>query len=99
MQGRLPFLRKHMTKDEIMAAFAANRLDEARAALEALAEGPERAWALLMLGRIAWKEGRHSEAMGLYAESARLDPAVGAETALEQARQIMAFYHRDLYNP
>ena len=32
-------------------------------------------------------------------ESAEIEPDGEAATALEQARAIMAFYNKDLYNP
>jgi len=82
-----------------MAMFDDNRLDEADSALDALAGTPDRAWALYMKGRIAWKRGQKSSAMSFYAEAAALEPASEAATALEQARQIMDFYNKDLYNP
>ena len=52
-----------------------------------------------MLGRIAWKRGQRSRAITFYEESAALNPDGYAATALEQARAIMAFYNKDLYNP
>lgn len=87
------------SRENIMAMFDDNRLDEADSALDALAGTPDRAWALYMKGRIAWKRGQKSSAMSFYAEAAALEPASEAATALEQARQIMDFYNKDLYNP
>ncbi|MDE5682578.1 MAG: tetratricopeptide repeat protein [Muribaculaceae bacterium] len=52
-----------------------------------------------MKGRIAWKRGLKSQAMSFYAEAAGLEPDSEAATALEQARQVMDFYNKDLYNP
>lgn len=50
-------------------------------------------------GRLLWQYGLHGAAMSDYGRAADLDPASPATAALEQARRIMAFYHRDLYNP
>ena len=52
-----------------------------------------------MKGRIAWKRGQKSRAMSFYAEAAGLEPESEAATALEQARRVMDFYNKDLYNP
>lgn len=50
-------------------------------------------------GRLHWKMGRKTEAMSDYATASKLDPSSPATAALEMAREIMNFYHRDLYNP
>ncbi len=84
-----------MDKDEVLRLYEANCLAEAASLLE----GGEDPWSLFMLGRIAWKQGRRSEAMGLYGRAASLDPSGPASVALEQARTIMSFYNKDLYNP
>ena len=84
-----------MNKEKIQQLLDTNRLDEARTLLE----GQQDAWALFMLGRIEWKLGHKSRAISLYAQSAELEPDGSAATALEQARQIMDFYNKDLYNP
>ncbi len=81
-------------KTEIDALFASNRLDEAEQALLAM---PADAYTLYMRGRIAWKRGLRREAITMYEESAEIEP--DPATALEQARAIMAFYNKDLYNP
>lgn len=87
------------SKERIIALFDDNKLDEADTALDALDDGPERAWVLYMKGRIAWKRGQKSRAISFYAEAAGLDPDSEAATALDQARRIMDFYNKDLYNP
>ncbi len=46
-----------------------------------------------------WKLGRRGAAMSDYAAAAAIDPASPAAAALEQARSIMDFYDRNLYNP
>ncbi len=81
--------------DDASALLDANRLDAAAA----LAATHTDADGLFLQGRIEWKRGNRPEAMTLYARAAALDPDSPAATALEQARSIMAFYHRDLYNP
>lgn len=80
---------------EASALLDANRLEAAAA----IATAHTDAEGLFLQGRIEWKRGNRPEAMALYARAAALDPDSPAATALEQARSIMAFYHRDLYNP
>lgn len=87
------------SKEKITALFDDNKLDEADEALDLLVDTHERAWALYMKGRIAWKRGLKSRAISFYAEAAGLDPDSEAATALDQARRIMDFYNKDLYNP
>lgn len=87
-----------MDKEKILELFEANRLSEAAAMLDessALGES----WSFYMLGRIAWKEGRKADAISLYEHATALDPHSEAAVALEQAREIMNFYNKDLYNP
>lgn len=84
-----------MDKEYILKLFGENRLDEAADALEACDD----AWALYMLGRIAWRRERRSEAISYYCRSAEKEPGGPGAMALEQARQIMDFFNKDLYNP
>lgn len=84
-----------MDKAKVTELFYSNKLDDA----ENLLSGHDDAWALYMLGRIAWKRGNRTEAISLYAKAAALDPAGPASIALEQARQVMDFFNKDLYNP
>lgn len=76
-----------------------NRLDEARNAIGAESGST----ALYLRGRIAWKEGDRTRAISLYNEAIAVDSgseaAAAACVALEQARSIMDFYNKDLYNP
>lgn len=76
-----------MDKESIKALIDANRLDEAEAAL------------LYLQGRIAWKRGRKTDAISLYEQALALDAGSEAAIALEQAREIMDFYNKDLLNP
>lgn len=79
-----------------------NCLDEAREmALRLIHDAPEGndEKALFLLGKIEWKCGNKAAAIANYTAAVRLNPDSEARTALEQARQIMNFYHRDLYNP
>jgi len=84
-----------MDKDLVQSLFDANCLDEAMALLGSADD----AWALYMKGRIAWKQGRHSDAISFYGRASAIDPSGPASVALEQARQIMDFYNKDMYNP
>lgn len=83
-------------KKKIRLLIAHGKLKDAT---ELLTTAPDDAWALYMLGRIAWKEGRKGDAISLYESAQTIDPASEAAVALEQAREIMNFYNTDLYNP
>ena len=84
-----------MDKELVQSLFDENRLDEALAMLGSADD----AWALYMKGRVAWKQGRRGDAISLYGRASALDPSGPATVALEQARQIMDFYNKDMYNP
>ena len=83
-----------MDKDLIQSCFDDNRLDE----VMALLGDSDDAWSLYMKGRVAWKQGRRSEAISLYCRASALDPSGPATVALDQARTIMDFYNKDMYN-
>lgn len=59
----------------------------------------ERARAEYLAGREAWKAGDKAAAISHYEAAVALDPDSDAAVALAQAREIMDFYHHDLYNP
>lgn len=84
------------TQSQIEALIASGDLDAAQNAIAGL---DDEATAAYLSGRLAWKRGLKAEAMTFYAKSEALDPAGPGATALEQARQIMNFYNKDLYNP
>ena len=84
-------------KEQIKQLFLQNRLVEAAGLLSHASA--DDAWALYMSGRIAWKEGRKTDAISLYTKAAAIDPASEAAVALEQARQVMDFFNKDLLNP
>lgn len=84
-------------KDKVKEYFEENRLDEAVALLSSMGESD--AWVLFMLGRIAWKRGDKAGAISLYEQAVDVDPASEAAVALEQARNIMNFFNKDLLNP
>lgn len=50
-------------------------------------------------GRLRWKLGQRGGAISDYERSVALDPESPAAEALAQAREVMSFYFRDLYNP
>lgn len=50
-------------------------------------------------GKLYWKLGMKAEAMSDYARAEALDPESPAAEALAQAREIMSFFNKDLYNP
>ena len=97
-----------MDTEKIKADIAANRLEQAEKELlacleagsdKAKGEKESRAECLYLLGRIAWKRGDKGAAISRYEQAVAIDPESDAAVALEQARQIMNFYHKDLYNP
>lgn len=54
----------------------------------------------LRRGRRLWQLQRHGEAIADYERAVALDgPDSPAGAALQLAREVMAFFHRDLYNP
>lgn len=83
-------------KEQIRNLIAKGNLADATALLSAAANDD---WAVYMLGRIAWKEGRKGDAITLYERAKALNPDSEAAVALDQAREIMNFYNTDLYNP
>lgn len=77
-----------------------NKLTEALDMLdEYIVERPTCADAFFMRGKVYWKLGNRSAATGNYATAAELAPGGPAEAALEQARNIEAFFNPDLLNP
>lgn len=51
-------------------------------------------------GRLLWQMQRHAEAIADYEKSVALGgPDCPAATALEMARRVMNFYHKDRFNP
>lgn len=88
-----------MTIKEIEQLYSDGRLDDAITAARAITDGPHHAAATFILGRIAWRQGHRGQAITLYRQALELDAACGADIALEQALEIMNFYHKDLYNP
>ena len=51
-------------------------------------------------GRQLWCMQRHAAAMADYERAARITgPDSPAAAALAMAREVMDFYHKDLYNP
>ncbi len=59
----------------------------------------DKADALFLLGRLAWKRGDKAVAISRYNEAVALDADSEAAIALEQALNIMDFFNKDLYNP
>lgn len=54
---------------------------------------------LFRRGKLYWRLGNRSRATSDYARSAGLAPHGPASMALEQARDIEAFFNPDIYNP
>lgn len=86
-------IERLITTDPAAAATAAREL------LDAADTPAEKARALYLLGRLAWKDGDRAGAIGYYNKAVALDPQSDAAIALEQLTGIMDFYNKDLYNP
>lgn len=54
---------------------------------------------LFRRGRLKWKKEDRAGAMNDYSEACAINPDGPASVALDQARRIMNFYNKDLYNP
>lgn len=50
-------------------------------------------------GKLLWRMSRRAEAQSDYGRALSLDPQSRAALALEQAREVAAFFNPDLYNP
>ena len=88
------------SRQNINALIAKNRIDEALTSLDKIIEtNPSDAEALFARGKLLWRQGERHRAMGDYARAAELNPDGPAAMALDNAREIDAFYCRDLYNP
>lgn len=91
-----------MQKSEIEKLMAVDIDAAEKVALAMLAEAAGdsgKAEAYYLLGRIAWKKGDKAGAITRYGEAVDADPHSEAAVALEQARDIMDFFNKDLYNP
>lgn len=89
-----------MKYDYISRLISVNRLEDALHALNAaIGADADDADALLMRGKVYWRLGERSKAMSDYGRAAAIDPYGPAAVALEQARNIEAFFNPDLLNP
>lgn len=73
--------------------------DELKALSAEIEAAPENADAYFRRGRILWKMERFGAAISDYETAASIAPDSPAVQALEIAREIMDFYHKDRYNP
>ena len=89
-----------MTLQDIKTILADNKIDEAINELNALiAINPNNDEALFLRGKAYWRLGNRSRALTDYATAASINPDSPAVFALEQAREIEAFFNPDLLNP
>lgn len=73
---------------------------EAMTVLDSLLEmDPADDGVLFDRGKLRWRMGDRSGAMGDYARAVEVNPDSPAAMALEQARDIADFFNPDLYNP
>lgn len=77
-----------------------NRLEDALRLLnETIAESSDSDDLYFRRGKLRWRLGDRSGAMGDYAQASELNPASPAVKALEQAYDVANFFNPDLYNP
>ena len=89
-----------MKLQDIQAILADNKIDEAINELNALiAINPNNDEALFLRGKAYWRLGNRSRAITDYATAASINPDSPAVFALEQAREIEAFFNPDMLNP
>ena len=89
-----------MKLQDIQAILADNKIDEAINELNALiAINPNNDEALFLRGKAYWRLGNRSRSITDYATAASINPDSPAVFALEQAREIEAFFNPDLLNP
>ncbi|MDE7427193.1 MAG: tetratricopeptide repeat protein [Muribaculaceae bacterium] len=69
------------------------------AQINTAATDAERASLYYKRGRAFWQAGDKAAAISDYEHAAALDPQSEAATALELARDVMNFYHRERFNP
>lgn len=85
--------------DEIRKLTADGHTAEAvEMAESALANRPD-ATLHYLLGNALLRSGDRAKAMGEYLKAESLSPGGPASEALQMCRDIMDFYHKDLYNP
>lgn len=85
---------------------ASGRFDEAIGMLslgiagkEGMADAKALAEMYFRRGKLYWRLGRRSAATSDYVKASSLDADSPAVKALEQARDVEAFFNPDLYNP
>lgn len=83
----------------VQALVSAGDISGAIRELSALIEAAPDAGLYYDRGRLRWKCDDRAGAISDYCAAVELDPASPAAAALDMARQVMDFYHRDLYNP
>ena len=89
-----------MTLQDIQTILADNKIDEAINELnDIIANNPDDDEALFLRGKAYWRLGNRSRALTDYATAASINPDSSATFALEQAREIEAFFNPDLLNP
>lgn len=89
-----------MKHQEIQTLLEENKLEEALVLLDRiLAADPADSEALFLRGKVYWRQGNRPRATSDYAAASSIDPESPAVQALEQAREIEAFFNPDLLNP
>lgn len=73
--------------------------DKLTAEIEAAADDLTRGELFFRRGRLRWKLQDRAGAISDYCRAAEFAPECGAREALSQAREIMDFFNKDLYNP
>jgi hypothetical protein len=74
-------------------------IEQLTAEIERASDAAVRGELFFRRGRLRWKHQDRSGAISDYGCAAELAPECGAREALSQAREIMDFFNKDMYNP
>lgn len=90
-----------MSNFEIINRLLADgKADEAMEKLKVvLADDRDNDQAWYLMGKAQWRRGDRSGAMSSYSKAIAVNPDSPARVALDQAREIAAFFNPDLLNP
>lgn len=84
----------------VKATVKNGRLQDAIGMLNGMIEGDANNDTLYFeRGKLYWRMGERSKAMGDYAKAKSINPDSPADKALEQAYDVVNFFNPDLYNP
>ncbi len=86
--------------DKIDKLVSENNIQEALTLINQMIDGnPESDELYFRRGKLYWRMGDRSAAMGDYAKAQSINPDSPASKALEMAYDVANFFNPDLYNP